>query len=198
MKASVLEKRERFVLCPQCGDAASHRVTDLEPESPARRSFCRSCGLGVVSRARRGGEVFVEELPERALPNYVLLRLVPQERPVYLVVRDLVCERPAGAGEDEEDAFFRSQEFLYNHQLRPRVYVGKSVVILREGDEDSYGLFEYVASHPRPPSPRPDEDERDAVFRIFGGPLGLASEGGGDEGGPGRHVIMDAAEKMIG
>lgn len=198
MIATTLEKRERFIACPQCGDTDSHRITDIKPEASFRRSYCKSGGVGIAGYVRQDGEVVIEVVPERRSPTYVLLRLVPQQSPIYLIVRDVVCEQTLESETADEEAFFNSHEFLYNHQLCPRIYIGNSVALLREGDEDSYGLFEYVASRPMQCSVNEDEDEEDSVLRIFSEPLRLTRQADGNESDYELPVLLDSAERVIG
>lgn len=198
MIAITLEKRECFVACPQCGDTESHRITDIKPEASFGCSYCKSCGVGIAGYVRQDGEVVIEILPERRRPTYVLLRLVPQQTPIYLIVRDMMCEQTLESKTVDEEAFFNSHKFLYNHQLCPRIYIGNSVALLREGDEDSYGLFEYVASRPRQHSVNQDEDEEDTVLRIFSEPLRLTGQADGNESDYELSALLDSAERVIG
>lgn len=173
MNIRIIEKIEQYVACPQCGDTSSHRITDVRPHTTFGPLFCKSCGVGLVGQIEKDGEAEVELIDERRIPTYVLLQLVRQEKPVYLVVRDVVCERPGQGSEHEAEAFYESLEFLYNHQLSPRVYIGNSIALMREGDEDSHGLFEYVASAPIQPTNGPDDTEEDVVIQIFEERLGI-------------------------
>lgn len=195
MIAKTLEKKERFVACPQCGDNESHRITGIKPEDSFGPAYCKSCGVGIAGYVRPDGEVVIAVVPERRRPAYVLLRLVPQQRPVYLIVRDVERAQTAEGETEDKEAFFSSLEFMYDHQLCPRVYIGKSVTLLREGDEESYGLFEYVASRPWQGSANEDEDEEDVVLRMFGQHLGLTGQSDVDPGlGSNEPHEVDAPE----
>ena len=198
MNTDIIEKTERYVACPHCGDTNSHRITDVKPCATFGPFFCKSCGTGIVGQTGEDGGAEVEVIDERRIPVYVLLRHVRQEKPIYLVVRDVVCEKPGQIDEYEAEPFCESLEFLYNHQLSPRVYIGKAITLMREGDEDSHELFEYVASTPVQHAEELDENEEDIVFRSFRERLGLESQSEEAEKDSELTKLLEDADQVIG
>lgn len=169
----IIEKKEQYLACPECDEIDTHRITGIKAGTTFGPLFCKSCGVGIVGHITKNGEAEIRTIDERRIPTYVLLRLVRQEKPVFLVVRDVTCERPGQGDETENEAFYESNEFIYNHQLSTSVYIGNSVVFMREGDVDSYGMFEYVSSAPAPRNNESEETEEEVVLRLFQRQLGL-------------------------
>lgn len=85
MKAELIERREVYIRCPRCGDEKSHRVTNLQKGARFGISYCESCGLGLEGFNGDDG-VEIRSADEGKEVAYVLLRIHPDETPLFLMV----------------------------------------------------------------------------------------------------------------
>lgn len=90
MKAELVERREVYVRCPRCGDEESHKITRLSSGARFGISYCQKCGVGIEGYMTDGA-VEIRVADEGKDVSYVLLRVNPEETPIFLMVR------PAGA-----------------------------------------------------------------------------------------------------
>ncbi|HEX8160332.1 MAG TPA: hypothetical protein VF538_00415 [Pyrinomonadaceae bacterium] len=151
MKAVLVEKKEVYVRCPDCGDENSHHVTHLDPGTSFGPSYCGNCGAGVRGYLSGDGSVEIFETGDRKEQTYVLLRISPQDDPIYLVVRGAEFVTDDGAGmveECEEETFFESDEYFYGYTCHPSVTLRTAVAVIINGEADPHGIFEYVATRP--------------------------------------------------
>jgi len=151
MKAVLIEKREVYVQCPDCGDESSHRVSNLDHGTSFGPSYCGNCGAGV--RGYRGGDGSVEifETEDRKEPTYVLLRVTPHDASIYLVVRgaDFIPQDEGGApDESEKENFFESDEYFYGYTCHPSITLRNTVAVILNGEADPHGIFEHIATRP--------------------------------------------------
>jgi hypothetical protein len=93
MKATLVERNELYAQCPQCGDRYGHRVPQLPAGAEFGTRFCASCGAGVRGYVEGPGHVELT-LVGNSESDYVLLRVDPRERPLFLVVQ-AAHERPS-------------------------------------------------------------------------------------------------------
>src|ERR1043165_2419357 len=158
MKATLVEKKKVSVMCPNCGDEDSHDISSLEPNMTFGPSYCNSCGIGIRGYV---GDTSVEisEAEYRRDTTVVLLRISPQDSPIYLIVSgaDFTSQAGAASGStQEEQDFLDSDEFFYNHNCDPAVVLRRVVAVIRAGVAHPEGVFEHVTTR-RAPSPMAGE-----------------------------------------
>lgn len=151
MKATLVEKKKVFIRCPNCGDENSHDISALDTDVAFGPSYCNSCGTGIRGYVD-DASVEINVAEDRREPAFVLLRMNPQDIPIYLIIGGanfIAHEAATGSWPGEKD-FLDSDEFFYNHNCHPTVVLQQAVAVIRAGDVNPQGIFEYITSRCAP------------------------------------------------
>lgn len=149
MKATFIEKSVVYIQCPNCLDDGSHLVSALDPGTSFGPWYCDNCGVGIRGYLDGSGSVEITEAEDRKEPTYVLLRIRPQDAPIFLVVcgADFIAQdKTATEEETEEEEFFGSDEFFYNHSCCPSITLQNTIMIIINGEANPPGIFEHVVT----------------------------------------------------
>lgn len=122
------------VACPSCGVLSAIDYCDKEQEYIW---WCSndSCGKQYRWIWHQDGTIDAEPTGIKTKRTSVLLKLLPQKKIIYIVVKGM---RFDGGDDDNND------EYFYNERTCPINYLNKIELICIGQDDDPHGLFEYV------------------------------------------------------
>lgn len=173
MRATLIRKTDVYIQCATCGDESSHCVTNIDPGTSFGPSYCNNCGAGIRGYVNGSGAIDIEEAEYRRVPAHILLRILPQADPVFLVVQgaDLVPTSEHGCRETAECAeeFLDSDEFFYGYASDPSITLQNALALIRGTEFAPPGLFQYVTKRAasRPACGYSDESSLTDAFGEF-------------------------------
>lgn len=138
------------VCCPHCGEEAG-RVDHLFDDREWREAgpwYCESCGDAYKVRVNSPTDIEVEPVAGHKIDTFVLLKIEPQEKPVFFVVKGLQI----GTREEGHERYY------YEEHSCPTNYV-RCEAIISESDSDPHGIFSFVRSIPIPEENEPDQED---------------------------------------
>lgn len=152
MRVEVESSLRYWAKCPSCAEGR-FELTHLVNARALRASnsfgpwYCRGCGQGVAGEISPSGDaVELKVLEERVEEFYDLLKLEPQAKPVYFVVR---ASRALNSKCD--------LRYLYEEHSCPTNHIHCELIV-HDGDSDPHGLFKYVTSVTLPQDHKADSD----------------------------------------
>jgi hypothetical protein len=105
---------------------------------------CHDCGRAFKGTVNAPDDVNLELSDEQQVRTLVLLKLEPQDKPVFFVVNHL--RFPLAQSDFTED---ESARYFFEEHSCPTNFI-PCTRIISEGDTDPHGLFSYVAQVDRP------------------------------------------------
>ena len=154
MKATLVRKTEVYIRCAECGDETSHCVSNIEPGMSFGPWYCNNCGTGIRGYINGPGAIDIEEVEYRRVPAYVLLRVLPQTNPIFLVVQgaDLVPKYEQGGHETAEcvEGFLDGDEFFYSYASDPSITLRNTLAVIIGTEFAPSGVFQHVSTKQAP------------------------------------------------
>ncbi|HEX8178641.1 MAG TPA: hypothetical protein VF525_03775 [Pyrinomonadaceae bacterium] len=152
MKATLTEKTEVYIRCAGCGDESSYCGSNIDPGTSFGPWYCNNCGAGIRGYVDGTGVIEIEEAEYRKEPTSVLLRVLPQNEPIFLIVQgaDFIPQYGATGNEPVEGTkeFLDSDEFFYSHGSYPSLILRNTLAVIRGTDFAPCDIFQHVATRP--------------------------------------------------
>jgi hypothetical protein len=131
------------VLCPHCPDnQKGKRVDHIKPGGTAGPWYCDDCGHGYRVEVLHDGTVLIDPIAERLIHRHVLLQILPQKEPIFVLVKGMRFSTQDGGpdAQAQHDAFHYEENSCPTNHLR-------SVQQLMVGDEtDPHGILRVVSA----------------------------------------------------
>lgn len=141
MNTATVQVTKTYIVCPHCGENSGGSIDHLIADHAERNWgpwYCDHCGCGFTGAITAAGAISVEKTKDSFTKCFDLLRISPQEHPVYIV-------RETRHPTDREP---ESTQFYYESHSCPTNWLNDIEMISIEGDQDPHGLIEYVESAP--------------------------------------------------
>lgn len=149
-------------VCPACGSKTGVGAIDhLRSERDFKTSWsCKDCRKSIHLRIEMGTLTECSVNPsEYWVKGIALLKLDPQDHPIYFVVAHDDYRPKSGDGETEEERD-SSRRFLFEEHSCPTNWL-RPILVMDRDDSDPHGLLTYVAWKPMDVSDRSSaQDDR--------------------------------------
>jgi len=147
----IVQRTKTYAVCPTC-QADAGEVDHLLGTKVSTRWYCDACGHNYQLAFSEDGAVAISPLPGRRITTLNVLKLPPQEKPVFFVVKGMRFEAATtDQDQDQED----STRFFYEEHSCPTNWL-KPEMVYYDGDCDPHGLIQFVTARDESTLP-PDE-----------------------------------------
>lgn len=102
MKANLIERRELYVRCPECGDQKSHRISHVPVGANFGILYCKQCGTGIRGHVISQDDVEIILAGKAQEADQILLLVNPREVPQFLIVK---VKDEVHDTEDDQEAY---------------------------------------------------------------------------------------------
>lgn len=148
-------------ICPSCGSKTGVGTIDHLRMAPDFKTSwsCKDCGKCIHLRLQHGvlTECAVNPM-EHWVKGVAVLKLEPQDHPIYFAVEHRDYRPKSGEHEDELDRH-ASRQFLFEEHSCPTNWF-KPILVMDGKDSDPHGLLKFVGWREMDIAPYPTQDER--------------------------------------
>ena len=134
---------QTYIHCPHCGEKGSrvdHLFSDAHKPVSFGPWYCDSCGGSYRGKVLNDNSVDLELLDQQKVDTLDLLILLPQEKPVYFVIKGM------GFRKIGERTDFDGKDFFYESHSCPTNWLRQIERLVIENDDDPHGLLRFVRS----------------------------------------------------